>query len=239
MLQNLSPHEFSECLIYLNTDNAPFLDLIHQSIAFHNKKLTKFFSSEPIRITVIVANSRTEFDQFVTKLLGVPIHTPSNSGRIAQPQRDQLVLLSPKAYETDSCYKYKAEEFDRLICHEMVHIFEENLSPDIELNPLWFSEGLAVWFSKQYLLDDDLYTQITEFAKNNTLPAFNDIISGKVSAYLWGWSLIETIINLFCEDFLVTLVKEKTGDSIISALPNNFDLIWFDHLIYTLRNQFE
>ena len=58
---------------------------------------------------------RSEFDRLVTDLLGVEIEKPSNSGRIAQPQKTDIVFLSPSAFEQHSKYEYVLNDFRRMI----------------------------------------------------------------------------------------------------------------------------
>ncbi len=116
------------------------------------KFLLNYFNLEkkfpPIR--VILAPNREEYIRLVKEFLRVDTEEASKSYRIAQPQHTDLLLLAPSAYSTDSIYKYSAEEYKKLIFHEMTHMFEEYLSPNIELSPRWWSEGLATYLSEQW-----------------------------------------------------------------------------------------
>jgi len=75
---------------------------------------------------------------------------------MAQPQRTDLVVLSPSAYEQHSIFRYFLDEYRRLLFHEMTHMFEEYLAPAsaMEAVPRWWSEGLAVYLSGQWKYDD-------------------------------------------------------------------------------------
>jgi hypothetical protein len=88
-------------------------------------------------IRAILVPDRREYDRLVTHLLMVQIETPSNDRRIVQPQGTDLVVLSPSAYETNSAYRYDPGEYKRLLLHEVAHMFEEYLAPDIEAIPRW------------------------------------------------------------------------------------------------------
>jgi hypothetical protein len=106
------------------------------------------------KIRVVFVNNRDEFDRLVRDLLMVEIEVPSHPARIAQTQRFDMVMLSPTAYEQHSTFTFEPEAFNRLLFHELVHIVEEYLSPNIEKIPNWWSEGLAIYLSDQWRFDD-------------------------------------------------------------------------------------
>jgi len=114
-----------------------------------------FLVSDPFpKVTVVLVPDRNEFDRLVRELLGVQIEVPSNPARIAQPQRTDMVVLSPSAYKNHSVFKYIPDNFGRLLIHELVHMVEEHLTPDVETSPRWWSEGLAVYLSEQWRYED-------------------------------------------------------------------------------------
>jgi len=113
--------------------------------------LSKYFCLKktlpPIR--AILVPNRSEYERLVINLLGVDIEIPSNPARIAQPQKTDIVFLSPSGYKDHSIYEYNPAEYRRLVFHELTHVFEEYLTPDIETTPNWWSEGLAIYLSGQ------------------------------------------------------------------------------------------
>jgi len=155
--------------------------------------LSKYFQAEkPLGLRAILVPDRKEYERMVVNLLGVDIEIPSNPGRIAQPQGKDLVFLSPSAYRDHSIYEYRPEEYKGLIFHEATHVFEELLSPDIELVPRWWSEGLAVFLSGQW----KEYCQLN-FRKNvengilqGEIPSFREVERKIDLAYDWGWTLV-------------------------------------------------
>ena len=52
-------------------------------------------------VRVILTPDRPEFDRCVRDILKVEIEVPSNPWRIAQPQRRDLVVLSPRVWEKE------------------------------------------------------------------------------------------------------------------------------------------
>jgi hypothetical protein len=122
------------------------------------------------KIRVVLVPNRSEFDRLVQDLLHVEIEVPSNPARIAQPQRTDMVVLSPSAYESYPVFKYVSDDFGRLLIHELIHIVEEYLSPDIEVIPRWWSEGLAVYLSGQWRYEDDFRKPVLEGIEKEKIP---------------------------------------------------------------------
>lgn len=130
-------------------------------------------SFPPIR--AVLAPNRKAYDYLIKELLKVDIEIPSNPGRIAQPQRTDLVILAPSAYSKDSIYKYSPKKYKRLIFHEVVHMFEEHLSPNIETSPRWWGEGLAIYLSEQWKYEDDIRVPVLEGLRSKNISEIKEI----------------------------------------------------------------
>jgi len=157
------------------------------------EELSKYFSVERAEgLRAILTPSRKEYERLVVNLLGVDIEIPSNPGRIAQPQKKDLVFLAPSAYEEHSTYKFEPAEFGRLVFHETVHVFEELLSPNIELVPRWWSEGLAVYLSRQWKYYDQFKFRkpVVKGLLEGEIPEFEEIERRVDLSYDWGWTAV-------------------------------------------------
>ena len=192
-------------------------------------------------IRVILAPNREEYDFLVKKLLKVNIETPSNPSRIAQPQRTDLVLLTPSAYSTDSIYKYSAKEYKRLLFHEVTHMFEEYLSPNIELTPRWWSEGLAVYLSKQWEYEDEFNGSVLQGCKNKKIPDFKKIEKNVKFSYQWGWTIVMFIEKTFGKEMIIRIVRECNDGDVFRIIGENFkdfEKRWKEWLVEHWRNIF-
>ena len=204
------------------------------------KGAIKFFSkyfllkkSFPVVIAILAPN-RKEYERLVKELLRVGIETPSNPGRIAQPQRTDLVLLAPSAYSKDSIYEYSPEEYKRLIFHEVVHMFEEYLSPNIEASPRWWGEGLAVYLSEQWKYEDDVRTPALEGIRNNNIPKIEKIQKDVELCYQYGWTVVKYIESTYGRKMILNIVKNcADGDvfKIIGETVGNFERRWKEYLL--------
>lgn len=139
--------------------------------------LARYFSlKKPFSlIRVALAPSRSQYDQLVANFLGVKAKTPSAPQRIAQTQETKMVFLSPTAYKEDSSYKFKPGEYRRLVFHELVHVFEEYLSADMEAVPCWWREGLAVYLSGQGKHEDEFRQSVLRGIRERNIPTFQII----------------------------------------------------------------
>jgi hypothetical protein len=178
-----------------------------------------FLVSEPFpKVRAVLVTDRNEFDRLIRDLLGVQIEVPSNPARIAQPQRTDMVLLSPSAYESYSVFKYNQQEFGRLLIHELVHMVEEHLTPDMETSPRWWSEGLAVYLSEQWRYENEFRKAALDGISENKIPGFHQIEVDRKLAYDWGWTIVRFIENVYGSKMILRIVKECADGNVFSIL---------------------
>jgi hypothetical protein len=176
------------------------------------------------RLTAILVPSRDEYDRLVLDLLGVDIEIPSNPARIAQPQRTDLVLLSPSAYEKHSAFTFSRSSYRRLLTHELVHIVEEHLSPDIELLPQWWSEGLAVYLSGQWRWEESFRQPPIDGIEAGQIPPISKIEASRKLGYEWGWTIIRHIDEQHGQSTVVRIVTECANGDVFATLGTKKEL---------------
>ena len=181
------------------------------------------FSESFPKVRVVLVPDRKEFDRLVRELLHVEIEYPSDPARIAQPQRTYMVVLSPSAYERHSIFRYIPDDFRRLLIHELVHMVEEYLSPNIEALPRWWSEGLAVYLSKQWQYEDGFRKPVLEAIKENKIPQITQIRTDRNLAYDWGWTIVRFIENVYGREIILKIVKQCADGDILSLLNEKID----------------
>jgi len=194
-------------------------------------QITRYFRlSKPFsKVRVVLVTSRDEFDRLVRDLLCVEIEVPSHPARIAQPQRTDMVIISPSAYETHSLFKYNVDQFGRLLVHEFVHMVEEYLSPNIEAIPRWWGEGLAVYLSEQWLYDDEFIKPAFDSIAQNEIPGFHQIELERKLAYDWGWTIVWFIEANYGSEMILQVVKECVDGNVFSMVDaevNSLEIRW-------------
>jgi hypothetical protein len=187
----------------------------------------------PVR-TILVPD-RSEFDRCVAEVLKIQIEVPSHPARIALPQGTNLVLLSPRAYEPGR-YRYTPEGLERLIGHELTHIVEEHLSPNIEALPRWWSEGLAMHLSGDWM--DELPHVVRETAAGR-IPAIAEMQDGAVTAasvrlcYQWGWTVVRFLETGHGRAGIRRVVEQCADGDVLATLgedPAAFVQAWREWL---------
>jgi hypothetical protein len=175
--------------------------------------LTDYFELDDTFPTIrtILTPNRGEFDRCVKEILKIDIEVPSHPCRIAMPQRTDLVILSPLAYERGINH-YSSDSYRRLLFHEAVHIFEEYLSPNIDMVTRWWSEGLAMSLSGHW---KDEKTEVLERIGTGTIPSIKEMEGGSAFAdnavslcYLWGWTMVKYVECAYGKGMIRRIVKE-------------------------------
>jgi hypothetical protein len=189
--------------------------------------LTRYFdldaSFPPMR--AILVPTRNEFDRLVAELLGVEIEQPSHPARRAQPQRTDLVMLSPSAYEQHSVFEYRSDEYRRLLAHEVTHMFEEYLAPNMETPPRWWSEGLAAYLSGQWQHEDGYKFRqpVLQGLKVRSIPDVQEIQTSLELCYDWGWTIVMFIENIYGRETILRIVRECDNGDVFGMLGENID----------------
>ena len=185
--------------------------------------LSKYFCLRdpfpPIR--AILVPNRREYDRLVINLLGVDIEIPSNPARIAQPQKTDIVFLSPSAYKDHTIYEYNPDEYRRLVFHELTHMFEEYLTPDIETTPRWWSEGLAVYLSGQWRYEDEFRQPVLKGIKEKRIPDIEIIRASTRLCYEWGWTIVMFIERTYGTEMILKIVKECNEGNVLGIISRD------------------
>ncbi len=178
-----------------------------------------FLLSNPFpKVRAVLVTHRNEFDRLVRDLLRVEIEVPSHPARLAQPQRTDMVVLSPSAYASHSIFTYIPAQFRRLLIHELVHMVEEQLTPDMEASPRWWSEGLAVYLSEQWRYEDEFRKAALDGIAQNNIPGFRQIEAERTLAYDWGWTIVWFVESAYGRHMIVRVVKECADGNVFSVL---------------------
>lgn len=203
--------------------------------------LTKYFDLEtpfpPIR--AILVTDRDEFDRLVVDLLGVEIERPSRPTRMAQPQRTDLVVLSPSAYGQHSTFEYVPDEYSRLLFHEVTHMFEEHLAPNMDTPPRWWSEGLAAYLSGQWEHEDQYRFRqpLLQGIETGRVPDIGEIEASVELCYDWGWSIVMFIEKIYGRELILRIVRECDDGDVCGMLGEDMDTFQRNWERWLLQNE--
>jgi hypothetical protein len=128
--------------------------------------------------------------------------------------------------------RYSPEGYGRLIGHELAHIVEEWVSPNIEAVPRWWSEGLAMHLSGDWL--EELPHVVRETAAGR-IPALAEMQDGAVAdasvrlCYQWGWTVVRCIEATLGRAAIQRVVEQCADGDVLATLgkdPVAFELGW-------------
>lgn len=209
---------------YMDKDR-PFAEETFVMLEKAVDSLTRYFDLKapfPVVRAILVPN-RDEFDRLVADLLEVEIEKPSPPSRMAQPQRTDLVVLSPSAYKQHSTFEYSPDEYKRLLFHEVTHIFEEHLAPNMETQPRWWSEGLAAYLSGQWKHEDQYRFRqpVLQALKTGRIPDIREIESCIEFCYDWGWTIVMFIEKTYGRECILQTVTECDNGDVFGILGEN------------------
>jgi len=203
--------------------------------------LTDYFNLKapfPVARAILVPD-RDEFDRLVADLLEVEIERPSHPSRMAQLQRTDLIALSPSAYKQHSTFEYTPDEYKRLLVHEVIHMFEEHLAPNMETQPRWWSEGLAAYLSGQWKHEDQYRFRqpVLQALEARGIPGIREIGSCIESCYDWGWTIVMFIEKTYGRECILKIVTECDNGDVFGILDENtttFQINWKEWLLQNL-----
>ena len=223
MLENFKNIKEENIEIYYKNEEESIVNKTFSGLKNAYKTLSKYFetNSENFDVKAIIAHNRKEYEDVVLNVLKVNIEIPSRRSRIAQPQGKYLVLLSPNAYEKDSIYSYIEDDYERLIFHEVTHMFEEYLSKDMENSSLWFGEGLAVYLSKQSKYEDEFRHTVCESIQKRNVPTLEEIEGKFEFAYEWGWTLIKYIEEVYGKQMINDILRNYDNGKVLEYMKVN------------------
>lgn len=192
------------------------------------------------RVGAVLAPRRDEFDRLVHDFLKVNIERPSHPARIAQAQKMDMVVLSPSAYATESTFRFVPAHFRRLLHHELVHIGEEFLSPNIEAVPLWWSEGLAVYLSRQWAHEPAFARPAQTGIRAGLVPSLSEIEASRRQANNWGWTWVWFVEHTYGAATVREIVARCADGDVLSLLPGGRDVVeraWRQAVCTHLRDE--
>ncbi len=107
-----------------------------------------------------------------------------------------IFLLSPDNYEQESSHKYSDEEYYSLLKHELTHAFSHIITRNS--NPIWFTEGVAIFLSGQ----NKTKTPLKEFST-----FLNYFQNGGKGVYRESGFAVELLYNKYGKKKLLEILK--------------------------------
>jgi len=201
--------------IYFYSDESELAEIAARCAEESYRQLASKFNHEIYaQIPLIIYSNANHFVQ--TNVTWTML--PENVGGFTEFLKGRVVVPFNGSYS----------DFDRVIRHELVHVFmiskinrvgSEYSGPPPAFPPLWFSEGLAEYWSRQWDSEADLI--VRDMVINGTLPSIADLwmVEGTYYMYKAGQSLCKFINDYYGDDKLTRLFDNwKMGGSFESIV---------------------
>ena len=172
---------------------------------------------EPVHLKL--AASRTEFDAAFPASWGMG---RTECWMVAVGVADFLVMLSPTAWQHEACDHdpNQAQEVQRIISHELVHVFHGQRNPTRDFTGAddvgWFVEGVAVLASGQ--LDRARLSRTADAVKAGDVPkALGDAWSGP-HRYGRAGSIVQYLDEKYGRRTLIALLPMTRQSDLLAKL---------------------
>ena len=172
------------------------MDLVNREVGFYPDISRK--------ITLILCHNKKEFNQYLEQAETLP----EGSIAYAIPDKSFIVISNPKTMQFD-------EDFYKVLTHEYNHILLKIIAPNIFI-PLWFNEGFAQYFAKQWNLKREYM-----FIKNGIMGNMLDL-----NVYNFNYPKFQDQVDIFYSQSYYT----------IKYLINRFSKEKFQDYLYALQD---
>lgn len=184
------------------------------------REVEAFFGSrfpEPIHLTI--APSRADFDKAFPASWGMG---KTECWMVGVGVADFMVLLSPAAWKKEACEHNPddATEVQRLVTHELVHVFHGQHNPTRDFTGAeeigWFNEGLAVLASGQ--LDAERLSRTVDAVRSGDEPkTLGEMWTGK-NKYGRAGSMVRYLDEKYGRKTLIALLPVVKQADLLARL---------------------
>lgn len=206
---------------YTSTDSGQADDMLRY-LANGQKTVATFFG-HPFsqKFDVYIFPNRAALDQQWQKDWGVP-EFKSECWMVASGVGARLDILSPHVWPTEACEHQaeKVEAVQKLITHELVHVYHGQHNPKPSFDGLddlaWLIEGVAVFASGQ--LDDKRIAQVKTNMESGKVPQhLNQFWTGQAK-YGQAGSLMAHVDKTIGREKLYGLLSVTNQEAILKSL---------------------
>ncbi|MFA5406452.1 MAG: hypothetical protein WC307_03805 [Candidatus Nanoarchaeia archaeon] len=138
-----------------------------------------------------------------------------------------VMVLCPENYEQECNHKYDDDVYHKLIKHELVHFFFEQLSNN-NVKPCWLSEGASMYLSGQL----EPHKKPIKF--NNFINYYSKHDAG---VYLESGFVVETLVKFGGKSRLLRLIKGLSNARTKKLFETLFETVYGFKLNYKTINE--
>ncbi len=230
MLENYKYACKENITVYYVGNDSRFVIEVMEGVLYSYKELEKYFQlkDREFSIRTILAMNRREYDYMGEAILKLKRNSASKRSEVTITSKNDLLILSPFAYEEESTYDYEGEMLQKLIYSQVVHIFNEFLSLNPEASSTWFGQGIAIYLSKLWN-EENINKEIKKAIKEDMIPSLKMIQENKSLYKTWGWTIVRYIEDVYGKEIINEIIRKYDVDDIFNILKcsiDDFEVQW-------------
>ena len=230
MLESYRYVQNENITVYYIGNDSRFVVEIKEGIIDACKELEEYFQlgDRKFSIRAILAMNRREYDYMSKIILKLSSNNTSKRSEVAITSKNDLLILSPFAYEEESTYTYDDNQLKKIIYSQVVHIFHEFLSLNSEVSYTWLGQGIAMYLSELWK-EGEVKKVIDEAIKNDIIPHLKEIQGNKSLYKTWAWTIVKYIEETYGKETINKIIRsydEEDIFNIIKSSINDFEVQW-------------
>ena len=224
MLENYKYAHKENVTVYYIGNDSRFVIEVMEGVLNSYKELEKYFQlkDREFSIRTILAMNRREYDYIGETILKLKRNSASKRSEVTITSKNDLLILSPFAYEEESTYDYEREMLQKLIYSQVVHIFNEFLSLNPEASSTWFGQGIAIYLSKLWN-EENINKEIKKAIKEDMIPSLKMIQENKSLYKTWVWTIVRYIEEVYGKEIINEIIRKYDESDIFSIIKVPID----------------
>lgn len=224
MLESYRYVQNENITVYYIGNDMRFVVEVKEGILYAYKELENYFHliDKGFSIRAIIAMNRREYNYISKMILKLRGNNESKKSQVSITSKNDLLILSPFAYEEESTYTYDEYKLKKVIYSQVVHIFNEFLSLNPEASSTWFGQGIAIYLSKLWN-EENINKEIKKAIKEDMIPSLKMIQENKSLYKTWGWTIVRYIEDVYGKETINEIIRKYDVDDIFNILKCSID----------------
>lgn len=230
MLESYRYVQNENITVYYIGNDMRFVVEVKEEILYAYKELENYFHliDKGFSIRAIIAMNRREYNYISKMILKLRGNNESKKSQVAITSKNDLLILSPFAYEEESTYTYDEYKLKKVIYSQVVHIFHEFLSLNSEVSSTWIGQGIAMYLSGLWK-EGEVKKVINEAIKKDMIPQLNEIQENESLYKIWAWTIVKYIEENYGKETINKIIRNYDVDDIFNILKcsiDDFEVQW-------------
>jgi len=216
MLESYKYARKEKVTVYYVGNDRRFVIEVMEGVLYSYKELEKYFQlgDRKFSIRAILAMNRREYDYISKIILKLSSNNTSTRSEVAITSKNDLLILSPFAYEEESTYTYDENQLKKIIYSEVSYT--------------WLGQGIAMYLSELWK-EREVKKVIDEAIKHDIIPHLKEIQESKSLFKTWAWTIVKYIEETYGKETINKIIRSYDEEGIFNIIKssiNDFEVQW-------------